>query len=552
MLPSNVCVRGVSVLVALVALCASAMAQPAPTGNDEVKRLEMLTGLKVDAATLEAERNASAKIRNKINATRRSILERQGDDFVGGKPTFSVGFNGALEKKQRHLAGSRMPANDDARFGEREAHTQAMAQREQKFAATLQARGLITERTGAGNTTSRTACVATADAFDWRDAGKVTPVRNQSSCGSCWAFATAAALESSYLIRNNQTIKVSEQHLLSCSRSGSCDGGWHTDALDKLIGTGVADGTAYPYTTTSAVCEVRKATPYHWSNWGLVGKTPGAIPKPAEIKQALCAHGPLITTVKVTDSFIQYQRGVLNERIASPRDTNHAVVIVGWDDARKAWLIKNSWGSESWGKLGGYAWVEYGAHNIGVATAWVQASKDYVLKDKCSTFDADAARVRRYAVGNDDNQHWVIAQGDNIIRFFGKVAPPGADEDPNEDDARLALTLMRHYKINRNCNTASTSDDAAFRYWLVGNKPPAGPYRGEDCVDIEWQRLDVSQEGADWVLSDGTSQLEVFDGRYTDKTEEAAWLAYAYLKKHRMTKMCYFSRRDTSLRYYRQ
>jgi cathepsin L len=47
------------------------------------------------------------------------------------------------------------------------------------------------------------------------------------------------------------------------------------------------------------------------------------------------------------------------------------VVIVGWDDNRKAWKIKNSWGT-SWGEKG-YGWVAYGHYRIGTGTAWVQA-----------------------------------------------------------------------------------------------------------------------------------------------------------------------------------
>lgn len=545
----------------LVVPTGSGTAQPISSHEANIARLEALSGLRLDEQGHAEEHNASTKLRKQLNETRRKILNDGPSTYVGGKPAFTVGYNKALEVKARFLTGTRVPLGDESKFAKRQEQSENLKQRDIRYNNMLRSRGLIAEPSGQLESAAP-ACSPSASAFNWRDVGKVSPVRQQGVCGSCWAFATAAALESSYLIRNNQTIKVSEQHLVSCSRSGSCDGGWAPNALEKMLGTGVADGTAYPYTGTSSVCELRKATPYHWSNWGLVAKSQNVRPSPAEMKQALCEHGPLITTVFADEKFQSYRDGVLNRVLSPALGVNHAVSIVGWDDSKNAWLIKNSWGQTDWGRLGGFGWVDYQSFNIGYSTAWVQAHKEVELKDKCRTFDADRSRVRKavlhqdappsWVFGPNETPSWVVADGQNPIRSFGDVAPAGARDDPNENDARLALTLMRNYKINQDCNTAISKTDAPFQYWLVGGKPPVAAYRNEDCVAIDWQRLDVSQLGTDWVLSDGTSQLEVFDGQRFNRSEDAAWLAFAYLKKHRMTQMCYFSRRDTSLRYYRQ
>ena len=81
--------------------------------------------------------------------------------------------------------------------------------------------------------------------FDWRDLGGVTPVKNQASCGSCWAFSTVAPLECAIKIHDGVTVDLSEQWLVRCNREGwGCDGGfyahdyheWETDVCGGLWG----------------------------------------------------------------------------------------------------------------------------------------------------------------------------------------------------------------------------------------------------------------------------------------------------------------------------
>lgn len=89
----------------------------------------------------------------------------------------------------------------------------------------------------------------------------------------------------------------------------------------------------------------------------------------AAIKKALCAYGPLGVAVAVTSAFQAYKSGVFNEN--SNADINHAVTLVGWDDSKQAWRIKNSWG-KAWGEAG-YMWITYNTNKIGYGASWVQA-----------------------------------------------------------------------------------------------------------------------------------------------------------------------------------
>ncbi len=225
-------------------------------------------------------------------------------------------------------------------------------------------------------------CNPNAKAFNWRDVKKVTPIKMQFSCGSCWAFTAAAAYESSYLIRNNKAIDVSEQHVIGCSGAGSCNGGWYEGVFRMWEKRSAVEEASEPYQNQNSTCRQHPPTPYYTVAWGYVRSTnPNKkIPGEREIKEALCQYGVLASTVKVTDFFMSYKGGIYDEhaKVSGENDINHAINIIGWDDTKKAWLIKNSW-STNWGEQG-YMWIEYGSNNIGFGTMWVMAKSEILDK----------------------------------------------------------------------------------------------------------------------------------------------------------------------------
>jgi hypothetical protein len=224
-------------------------------------------------------------------------------------------------------------------------------------------------------------CSADAPQFDARGLGVVPPIHeNQGACGSCWAFGVAAAYEISYGIMNPEVrpagINISEQHIMSCS-IGSCDGGFSETALRWLKDHSVAPEDAIAYQRKDFSCPVQDSgSDYITTDWGHVNKANPLYPSRRELKEAICNHGSVVSAMKVTDRFRSDSLGTPAQRasVASERTllpTNHVVAIIGWDDSRQAWLIRNSWGG-GWGERG-YRWIDYDSHNIGYDATWVEA-----------------------------------------------------------------------------------------------------------------------------------------------------------------------------------
>jgi len=212
--------------------------------------------------------------------------------------------------------------------------------------------------------------------FDWRASGKVTAVRNQGSCGSCWAFGTVAVMESALLIAGGSAKDFSEQFLISCSNFAGCGGGWwahdlHTDKLAKMQ---TAPGAVYeadkPYTATNGTCDKAFNHPYQLTTWSYISGAMN-VPSVDAIKTAVYTYGPVAAAMCTGPNFNKYTGGVLtqDESASCGGGINHAVVIVGWDDAQSAWIVKNSWGT-NWGD-GGFFRIKYGVSNIGYGASFV-------------------------------------------------------------------------------------------------------------------------------------------------------------------------------------
>ncbi|XP_006820705.1 dipeptidyl peptidase 1-like [Saccoglossus kowalevskii] len=202
--------------------------------------------------------------------------------------------------------------------------------------------------------------------FDWRNVGGVnyvTPVRNQASCGSCFAFASAGMYESrlKVMTANEVNITISPQDVVQCCNySQGCSGGFPYLVSKYSEDFGFVEETCLPYTAQDGPCVSEiKCKRHYGTKYRYVGDFYGGCNE-ALMKIELVKNGPMAVAFMVYDDFMSYQGGIyhhtgLQDKFNPFEITNHAVLLVGYgydhDTKEKFWIVKNSWGT-GWGEEG--------------------------------------------------------------------------------------------------------------------------------------------------------------------------------------------------------
>jgi cathepsin L len=225
--------------------------------------------------------------------------------------------------------------------------------------------------------------------------GVVTPVKNQGRCGSCWAFAATAALESHIALASGKLFVFSVQEFVSCvpnvrhcGGGGGCSGSTAELAYDFVVTHGMVTEWDFgyqsyngaqvnctlqddndnnnndpPFLTVQSSSEpiLRRRLPQ-----GIDQDKNHKLPKTATdavasiagfafvprnsydyMLKAVATLGPVVVNV-AANSWGTYSHGIFDDDAEPTRDVNHAVVLEGYgtDEAtgQDYWLIRNSWG----------------------------------------------------------------------------------------------------------------------------------------------------------------------------------------------------------------
>jgi len=210
------------------------------------------------------------------------------------------------------------------------------------------------------------------ESVDWRDHGYVTPVKDQKSCGSCYAFSATGALEGQHMRATSVLVSLSERNLVDCSfmyGNNGCSGGNPENAFKYIKeNDGIDTESSYPYTDIEKQeCKFKQST-VGAEDTGYVNLESG---DEDALKVAVATQGPISVGIDALHrSFKMYKSGVYDEENCSSERLDHAVLVVGYgtDPVHgDYWLVKNSWGT-GWGEDGYIRMSRNKNNQCGIAT----------------------------------------------------------------------------------------------------------------------------------------------------------------------------------------
>lgn len=327
--------------------------------------------------------------------------------------------------------------------------------------------------------------------FDWRELGNVlTSVKDQGSCGSCVAFATAAAIEAQYRIQNyntsQNTVDLSEASLFfTAQRQCNINDrryGWDcSSAMEAAIKEGICLEYNYPYIPVNQEAHMSEG-----SNRILKIEEYKVTADVNQMKRWLIENGPLVSRYDFYNDFrsfwhyCQNETDVYTRSSLGSRDGGHVICIVGYDDDKKAWICKNSWG-RSTAHPSGYFYMGYGECRIDAHMYLPVGVYDKITYDAISYNPANLRIVK-------ETNDWLLTDGRSRMLIFD-----------TEEDAKNGLKVAKRH--TRQCfigrsNRRSNRKDFILSYWEGNSGLPSEPLSKEDKISYNPRNVSVRYDAA--------------------------------------------------------
>ena len=209
--------------------------------------------------------------------------------------------------------------------------------------------------------------------------GRQSPVRHQGSRNTCTIFASIAALECQ--LGGGPDLSEQDAYWLVCrdiNRPFLQDRGvWPVDAARTLTNSTVCREVDWPYEkvlrTGKRPLRAGKRSAYRFNSTSSF--TGNSTTGRRRVRSALAKGSPVVACFKVAwDDSVARRNGridvVIDPKTKKPvrSSAGHCMLIVGYDDVKKHYIVKNSWG-RSWGDRG-YGYISFAYYNEYAYSSW--------------------------------------------------------------------------------------------------------------------------------------------------------------------------------------
>ena len=365
---------------------------------------------------------------------------------------------------------------------------------------------------------------ATYESVDWRNMNGVNwlgPVMNQGNCGSCVAFATVATLEAQTAISMNAAWlrpMFSPQALFACG-GGACEMGWYTDSGAAFVKSkGVVDNACAPYTMGSDGKDVA-CTNFCAGQAERTTKNVTNTVKPSggwgsnsvqAVKDAL-KKGPLVTSMTVYEDFLTYGGGIYKST-STKSVGGHAVSLVGYNDAERYWIIRNSW-TEDWGEKG-FARISWDDKSgVGASTIGFQINASpnpiSVISPKENDYVSGDVAVQTQSLRADDITVKLMKDGKEVEALQSRHV------NSVKAETRFNTAHLTDGKYELLAVSAKDASKSVIRGFTVSNTAPTmslafqpidvdmnQPVKGRPEFNVQATSAPIAMQAIDFVVTD--------------------------------------------------
>jgi len=225
---------------------------------------------------------------------------------------------------------------------------------------------------------------------NWPQCTSIGTIRDQSACGSCWAFGAVEAMTDRSCIFLKKNISLSAGAMAFCCDScgDGCNCGYPASAWQYYQDHGVVEESCYPYPFPSCdhhipnsknPCPTKeynspscpsKCTNKTWAGpaWAQdrhKGKSAYSVSGVQQIMAEIMKNGPVEAAFDVYEDFLTYKSGVYRHTTGQFVG-GHAIKILGWgtSGSEDYWIVANSWNPD-WG-MNGFFWILRGKDECGI------------------------------------------------------------------------------------------------------------------------------------------------------------------------------------------